>query len=157
MASARLIRHASHRRRRREDHERYPLLEDDELSPGQEAVPNASSATDSTTNPFADLPVYANIWRIHREVTKAISDPYTLEQLRAPRLNVTVVRPMMDKLYDLQDISIVYCLLVNRVQFLRTQAYRVHSTYANGTRNINSSDQSVGALLHCEHCKRFVV
>ncbi|KAB8338871.1 hypothetical protein FH972_021815 [Carpinus fangiana] len=68
------------------------------------------------------------------DVIQGISDPYSLEQLRAPRLNTTVVRPLVETLYDLHDISIVYCLLVNRFQFLREQSYQAHFQSVNTSR-----------------------
>lgn len=49
-------------------------------------------------------------------------------------MNVAVVRPLVDHLYDPDDVSIVYCLLVNRVQFLREQAYQAHHQTVNLTR-----------------------
>ncbi|TGO63193.1 hypothetical protein BOTNAR_0103g00110 [Botryotinia narcissicola] len=56
---------------------------------------------------FGDLPVYKTIHRIRRDIISAIDDPYSLEQLRDPRLNVSVVRPLVVKLYDLDDLSVV--------------------------------------------------
>lgn len=35
-----------------------------------------------------------------------LDDPYSLDQLRDPRMNISVVRPLVDKLYDLDDVSI---------------------------------------------------
>lgn len=49
-------------------------------------------------------------------------------------MNVAVVRPLVDHLYDPEDVSIVYCLLVNRVQFLREQSYQAHHQTVNLTR-----------------------
>ncbi|RDL34520.1 Uncharacterized protein BP5553_07648 [Venustampulla echinocandica] len=72
-------------------------------------------------NPHAHLPVYTTIHRIRKDVIQAIDDPYGIEQLRDPRMNISVVRPLVDKLYELNDVSIVYCLLVNRVKFQREQ------------------------------------
>ena len=63
-----------------------------------------------------------------------IDDPYSLDQLKSPRMNVAVVRPLVDHLYDPTDVSIVYCLLVNRVQFLREQSYQAHHQTVNITR-----------------------
>ena len=82
-----------------------------------------------------------------------LDDPYTLEQLRSPRMNVQIVRPLVDRLYELHDISVgksltvwcdvtftdspcpsVFCLLVNRFQFLREQTYRAHHQTVNTTR-----------------------
>ncbi|TVY30481.1 hypothetical protein LHYA1_G000520 [Lachnellula hyalina] len=86
------------------------------------------------TSPYADLPVYTTIHRIRRDVIAAIDDPYSIEQLRDPRMNLSVVRPLVDKLYDLTDISMVYCLLVNRVQFQREQASQAHHQSVRATR-----------------------
>jgi hypothetical protein len=37
-------------------------------------------------------------------------DPYSLEQLKAPRMNISVVRPLVDSLYEMQDLSIgLFC------------------------------------------------
>jgi hypothetical protein len=33
-------------------------------------------------------------------------DPYSIEQLRDPRMNLSVVRPLVDKFYELKDVSI---------------------------------------------------
>lgn len=142
MASAKLIRQASSVGRRRYSaararEELQPLL--DEETPNQPVGDNGAAETSLPRGPrdpnvFCDLPVYSNIWRIRREVISSISDPYTLEQLRAPRLNTGVVRPLMEQLYNLQDISIVYSLLVNRVQFLRDQSYQAHYLSVNTAR-----------------------
>jgi hypothetical protein len=34
-----------------------------------------------------------------------VDDPYSLEQLRDPRMNLSVVRPLVDKLYEANDVS----------------------------------------------------
>ncbi|KAI4121814.1 MAG: hypothetical protein LQ338_006162 [Usnochroma carphineum] len=85
-------------------------------------------------NPHGHLPVYTNIHMVRREIIDHIDDPYSLEQLRAPRLNTLVLRPLLNRFYEQQDISIVYCLLVNRVQFLREQTYHAHHQTVNITR-----------------------
>lgn len=58
------------------------------------------------TNAHAHLPVYTNIHRIRRDVVSIVEDYLTVEQLRDLRLNISVVRPLVDKLYELDDISI---------------------------------------------------
>ncbi|EJT73539.1 nonselective cation channel [Gaeumannomyces tritici R3-111a-1] len=78
--------------------------------------------------PTPSLPVYMTIHRVRRLVTAAVDDAYSLDQLKDPRLNKLVVRPLVDRLYDADDISIVYCILANRVQFLREQDNTVHQT-----------------------------
>ena len=49
-------------------------------------------------------------------------------------MNTAIVRPLVDHLYDPDDVSMVYCLLVNRIQFLREQSYQVHQQTVNVTR-----------------------
>lgn len=58
------------------------------------------------TNPHSHLPVYTNIHRIRRDIVSVVEDFLSLEQLRDVRINVTVVRPLVDKFYDLNDLSI---------------------------------------------------
>lgn len=58
------------------------------------------------TNPHSHLPVYTNIHRIRRDITSVVEDHLSLDQLRDVRINVTVVRPLVDKFYELGDISI---------------------------------------------------
>ncbi|KAI1433029.1 hypothetical protein GGR50DRAFT_705925 [Xylaria sp. CBS 124048] len=78
---------------------------------------------DCRAGAHSHLPVYTTIHRIRRDVISIVEDYLTLEQLGDLRLNVLVVRPLVDKLYGLNDISIVYCLLVNRSQFLHEQEH----------------------------------
>jgi hypothetical protein len=85
-------------------------------------------------NPHGGCKVYENIHRIRREIVNSIDDPYSLEQLRAPRMNLLVVRPLVDQFYGMQDVSIVYCLLVNRTQFIREQSYATHHQTVNLSR-----------------------
>ncbi|KAJ9650560.1 hypothetical protein H2198_010139 [Neophaeococcomyces mojaviensis] len=79
-------------------------------------------------------PVYQNIHKIRHEVINSVDDPYSLDQLKAPRMNISVVRPLVDQFYKTQDLSIVYCLLVNRTQFIREQSYATHHQTVNLTR-----------------------
>lgn len=45
-----------------------------------------------------------------------LDDPYSIEQLRDPRMNLSVVRPLVDKLYELDDVSVgMYCLYLHCV------------------------------------------
>ena len=86
-------------------------------------------------DPYAHLPVYTTIHRVRHEVINSIDDPYSIEQLRAPRINVAIVRPLVNRLWNGKDVSIIYCLLVNKLQFLREQAFEAHQTI-NTTRAI---------------------
>jgi acyl-CoA dehydrogenase len=57
-------------------------------------------------DPHSDLPVYTNIHRIRRDIISVVEDYLSLSQLTDVRINVTVVRPLVDKFYELEDISI---------------------------------------------------
>lgn len=137
MASRRLIRRASSYQGRNDNgDETDPLLE----------VPRIARHTsqDTTTdpyedhhfypNPFADLPIYNSIWRVRRDLLDAVNDPYSYDQLRAPRLNNAVVRPLVERYYAMQDISLVFCLLVNRIHFLKDISNRSHFASVRTTR-----------------------
>lgn len=118
--------------RRREEQE--TLLGDGEQADDDGCYPPRKDSIPWQPNPHAGLPLYTTIHRIRRLVIASIDDPYTLDQLKSPRMNVAIVRPLLDHLYDADDVSIVYCLLVNRVQFLREQAFQAHHQTVNNTR-----------------------
>ncbi|KAL2166379.1 hypothetical protein VTG60DRAFT_2889 [Thermothelomyces hinnuleus] len=88
----------------------------------------------SGSSPHRHLPVYTTIHRIRRDIISVVEDYLSLEQLRDLRLNVSVIRPLVDKLYEQDDISIVYALLVNRAQFLSEQAHLSNRQNVNYTR-----------------------
>lgn len=70
------------------------------------------------------------------KLTKVLDDPYSLEQLKDPRMNASVIRPLVDVYYKLQDVSVVYCLMVNRLQFLKEHVNVPHYQSVNITRAI---------------------
>ncbi len=82
--------------------ERRPLLQRRTFShePASEPVYSCVS------NAHSHLPVYTNIYRIRRDIISIVEDYLSLEQLRDVRINVSVVRPLVDKLYEMDDISI---------------------------------------------------
>ncbi|UQC80658.1 nonselective cation channel, partial [Colletotrichum lupini] len=100
-------------------------------------------------NPHSHLPVYTNIHRIRRDIISIVEDYLSLEQLRDVRINIAVVRPLVDKLYELDDISIVYCLLVNRAQFLYEQSH------LNNRQNVNYSRAALCELVATRILRRF--
>lgn len=117
--------------------EQETLLGDDEV-----ADPDGCLREDGATRPrevFArdphkDLKIYYTIHRIRRIILASIEDPYTVDQLKEPRMNVLIVKPLVDRLYDEDDVSVIYCLLVNRMQFLREQSFQHHHQTVNLTR-----------------------
>ncbi|KAI0270966.1 hypothetical protein BGY98DRAFT_1008270 [Russula aff. rugulosa BPL654] len=67
-------------------------------------------------------PVYPIIHMIRTDVIHFIDTPLTYEALTGPDLTYTLVRPLAKKYRDLQDNgnkSIVFCLLLTRVHFIR--------------------------------------
>ncbi|KAK1983601.1 nonselective cation channel [Colletotrichum cereale] len=80
----------------------------------------------SSSGPATSLPIYVSMHRVRRLIIASIGDPYTLDQLSDPRMNVLVVRPLVERLFHPKDMTIVYCLLANRLYFLRQQATSVY-------------------------------
>ncbi|KAL2752260.1 hypothetical protein ACRALDRAFT_1063531 [Sodiomyces alcalophilus JCM 7366] len=78
-----------------------------------------------------------------------VEDYLSFEQLRDVRLNVAVVRPLVDRLYDPSDISIVYCLLVNRAQFLHEQSH------LNNRQNVNFGRATLCEFVATRILRRF--
>lgn len=87
---------------RDQDAERRPLLQRPAFDHQMDDEPVFSCLT----NPVSHLPVYTNIHRIRRDIISIVEDYLTLDQLRDVGINISVVRPLVDKLYDLDDISI---------------------------------------------------
>lgn len=58
------------------------------------------------SDPHSHLPVYTNIHRIRRDIVSVVEDYLSLDQLRDVQINISVVRPLVDKFYGLDDISI---------------------------------------------------
>ncbi|KAK3939136.1 hypothetical protein QBC46DRAFT_388626 [Diplogelasinospora grovesii] len=100
-------------------------------------------------NPHSHLPVYTNIHRIRRDIISVVEDYLSLDQLRDLRINVSVVRPLVDKFYEQDDISIVYCLLVNRAQFLHEQAH------LNNRQNVNFTRATLCEIIATRILRRF--
>ncbi|TDZ22965.1 Calcium channel YVC1 [Colletotrichum orbiculare MAFF 240422] len=86
---------------------------------------------------------------LRRDITSIVEDYLSLEQLRDVRINIAVVRPLVDKLYELDDISIVYCLLVNRAQFLHEQSH------LNSRQNVSFSRATLCELVATRILRRF--
>ncbi|RMZ82730.1 hypothetical protein DV738_g1502, partial [Chaetothyriales sp. CBS 135597] len=108
----------------------------DGLYPPNSVQTTAGGGCPRRADPFkiAQCSVYTNIHRIRRDIRTIVDDPYSLDQLKTPRLNILVVRPLVDEYYATQDLSFVYCLLVNRMQFIRDQSLHSHHQTVNLTR-----------------------
>ncbi|KAF7356596.1 hypothetical protein MVEN_00993600 [Mycena venus] len=68
-------------------------------------------------------PVYPVIHMIRQDIIHFIDTPLTYEALTAPDLTYTLIHPLLEKYCNLQrahsNLSIVFCLLLNRVHFIR--------------------------------------
>ncbi|KAJ7116020.1 hypothetical protein C8R44DRAFT_220116 [Mycena epipterygia] len=68
-------------------------------------------------------PVYPVIHMIRADVIHFIDTPLTYEALMAPDLTYTLIHPLLEKYANIQrahsNLSIVFCLLLNRVHFIR--------------------------------------
>lgn len=89
--------------------ERQPLIRRSfrDQDPSQPNAPLYSCVS----NPHSHLPVYTNIHRIRRDIISVVEDYLSQSQLNDVRINITVVRPIVDKLYELGDISIGECVI----------------------------------------------
>lgn len=129
--------------------ERRPLLGRQRSNYHGSAEETGDQVYSCMSNPHSHLPVYTNIHRIRRDIISVVEDYLSLEQLRDVRINVTVIRPLVDKFYELEDISIIYCLLVNRAQFLVEEGY-------SGTRhNVNWTRATLCELIATRILRRF--
>ncbi|KAL1842107.1 hypothetical protein VTJ49DRAFT_5986 [Mycothermus thermophilus] len=115
--------------------------------------PAGSSGHDAGPSPLpgegAVMSVYVMMHRIRRLVMAAIDDTYTLDELRAPQMDHQVVRPLVERLYNPRDPAVVYCLVANRVQFLRL---RSHESVQQG---VNESRAMLCELLATRVLRRF--
>ncbi|KAJ6518806.1 receptor-activated Ca2+-permeable cation channel [Mycena sanguinolenta] len=70
-------------------------------------------------------PVYPVIHMIRQDVIHFIDTPLTYAALMAPDLTYTLIHPLLEKYCNLQrahsNLSIVFCLLLNRVHFIRDE------------------------------------
>ncbi|KAH7318396.1 nonselective cation channel [Stachybotrys elegans] len=107
------------------DRERFVVDEDQEEETGL-CLDDLTGHEPHT--PASSLAVFDNIHRVRLYILASIDDPYTIEQLTSPRMTTMVVRPLAQRLYSPNDISMVYCLMANRVQFLRERATMVHQS-----------------------------
>ena len=89
-------------RRQVSEPERRPLLSRTATDPELNREPTFSCASDSHSH----LPVYTNIHRVRRDIVSVVEDYLSLDQLRDVHINHSVVRPLVDKFYELDDISI---------------------------------------------------
>lgn len=134
--------------------ERRPLLARRTTTSGTQNGSNQHHSLDGQVytcwiDTHTQLPVYTNIHRIRRDIISVVEDYLSLDQLRDVRINISVVRPLVDKFYEQDDISIVYCLLVNRAQFLNEQSH------LNNRQNVNYTRAMLCELIATRILRRY--
>ncbi|KZP01440.1 hypothetical protein CALVIDRAFT_2828 [Calocera viscosa TUFC12733] len=67
--------------------------------------------------------VYPTIMAIRKDVCHYLDTPLTSEQLLAPDLTYSLVRPLANKYARLKNMAVPFCFLINRVHFLRDQNF----------------------------------
>ncbi|OWZ75703.1 hypothetical protein C365_06273 [Cryptococcus neoformans Bt85] len=82
-----------------------------------EATPLLTSASGLSPKVLSETKVYPLIHLIRVDIMSHIDAPLTHEQLLAPDSTYTIVRPLTEKYLALQNQAIVFCLLLNKVQF----------------------------------------
>ncbi|XAO25011.1 hypothetical protein I312_103820 [Cryptococcus bacillisporus CA1280] len=87
-------------------------------TPG-EATPLLTSAVGLSAKVLSETKVYPLIHLIRVDIMSHIDAPLTHDQLLAPDSTYTIVRPLTEKYLALQNQAIVFCLLLNKVQFSR--------------------------------------
>ncbi|KAM0511152.1 hypothetical protein ACHAPE_010174 [Trichoderma viride] len=99
------------------------------LEADESAISEAGDYFADEDEPLRGPPdIFTTIHRVRALIIASIEDPYTAKQLTSPRVNTLVVRPLVERLYDPDDTSIVYCLLANRIQFLKEQTAAKHQS-----------------------------
>lgn len=83
---------------------------------------------------LASLPVYQSIHFIHQQIIHNVDVALTTEQLRSPEITFAIVHPLELLLAEMEDISIVYVLLLTRLHFLKERDSALASSSLNETR-----------------------
>ncbi|KAK4684377.1 hypothetical protein P7C73_g5800, partial [Tremellales sp. Uapishka_1] len=68
---------------------------------------------------LSETKVYPLIHLIRVDITSHIDAPLTYDQLLAPDSTYTIVGPLTEKYLELRNQSVIFCLLLNKVQFMR--------------------------------------
>ncbi|KZT59024.1 hypothetical protein CALCODRAFT_523414 [Calocera cornea HHB12733] len=93
-------------------------------------------------------PVHPTIMAIRKDVCHYLDTSLTYEQLLAPDLTYSLVRPLANKYTRLKNMSVPFCFLINRVHFLRDQNFT--------TRAVSFSRASLCELLAIRTLREWV-
>ncbi|EIW66012.1 hypothetical protein TREMEDRAFT_74835 [Tremella mesenterica DSM 1558] len=87
------------------------------MSYEEERTPLLGPYSGPSSKILKETQVYPLIHLIRVDISAHIDTPLTYDQLLAPDSTYTIVRPLTDKYLELQNSAIVFCLLLNKVQF----------------------------------------
>jgi hypothetical protein len=71
---------------------------------------------------------------VHQEIVNYVDVPLSEEQLRSPEINFAIIQPLESAFASLNDPSIVYVLLLNRLHFVQERDSALASSSLNETR-----------------------
>lgn len=108
----------------------------------------SNSMTISSDDSLSTLPIYNNIHLIHKVIIQNIDISLTPEQLRSPEITFAIVQPLERLLAELEDVSIVYCLLLTRLHFLKERDSALSSSSLNETRGELCEVLAIKMLRH---------
>ncbi|ORY85328.1 Saccharopine dehydrogenase-domain-containing protein [Leucosporidium creatinivorum] len=97
------------------------------------AKPDMGSYTPAHPD-LASLDVYSAIHRVFRDIRQWVDVPLSDEQMRSPEIQFAIIQPLEASFAEMNDPSIVYVLLLVRLQFLRERDSTLASSSLNETR-----------------------
>ncbi|GAA5980633.1 hypothetical protein JCM10908_001716 [Rhodotorula pacifica] len=78
--------------------------------------------------------VFGNVHRVYGMIEEYVDIPLSDEQMRGPEIQFAIIQPLEAALAEQNDISIVYVLLLCRLQFIRERDSALASSSLNETR-----------------------
>ncbi|GAA5920772.1 hypothetical protein JCM1841_004181 [Sporobolomyces salmonicolor] len=138
--------------------ERTPLLvsSSNRLRPSTPPPPGSSSAGGAGNREcyYDESPelkscnVFESVHRVYRSIQENVDVPLSDQQIRGPEVTFAVVNPLETSLAMNNDPSIVYVLLLCRLQFLREKETALASSSLNETRANMCEYLAVKLLRH---------
>ncbi|GAA6001914.1 hypothetical protein JCM10207_002377 [Rhodosporidiobolus poonsookiae] len=92
--------------------------------------------------------VFMSVHRVYRQIQEYIDLPLTDEQLKSPELQLNIIAPLELFLSSIHEPSIVYVLLLVRLQYLRDGASALASNSLNETRATVCEMLAIKLLRH---------
>ncbi|WVR08864.1 hypothetical protein IAU60_005923 [Kwoniella sp. DSM 27419] len=93
--------------------------------------PVSATGAGPSSRILSETQVYPLIHLIRVDIMAHIDAPLSYEQLLSPESTYTIVRPLTEKYLELENHSIVFCLLLNKIQFTRDSTQLSISTLSH--------------------------